>query len=378
MNQPYNWKELERHPLSGEYKDIQGWAWQDFLEGLKQHGVLNERKITLYEGMILDGWQLQRACLELNKMPLYQELPQGVGPEEFVAAMNDNRRHESEASLQARRKKRMERVAQARLQGQPFSQIAEQAGVSEKTVRDDFEAHQGAQAQASNEENGEGVQEAQATPQEPEKVPEKITGKDGKSYSAKKPKKVKQVCKRCQKTPVKGCQYCEDMNRKAKRGSGKKGQGKAKPKQEASQEDGPKDCFGTVLPKRCRDKVLDPWVGETLDFLTQWSTKFLEKRLATGMSKRKKQLPFFNAQGFSDGVGFIGQYLDQLIAHLKDCRPEAVCPRCKGGGCGDCLQAGVVPRKLHAKIKAKMKEGPAQGNNGEQGEEAEQGQEAKS
>jgi hypothetical protein len=361
MNQPYDWKSLERHPLSAEYKDLTGWAWEDFLEGLKEHGIVNERRVTLYQGMILDGWQLQRACVELNRRPLYQELPEGISPEDYVAAQNEYRRHESEEALKARRKKRIERVAQARAQGQTFSQIAEQAGVGESTVRRDAqESQEGGQA-GGQADGQEGAQEA----------PQTVTGKDGKTYAASKPKKERILCNRCQKTPVKGCIYCRDMNRKKKKGQGKKA-GRPKKGQEVKEveEDGPKDCFGTLVPKRCRDRLQDPWAQESIDFLASWSTKFRDQRLASGMNKRRKQLPFFNAQDFIDGVGFIGTYLDKLLDHLKDFRVEAVCPVCEGAGCEHCHQAGLVPRKLHPKLKKKMKEA-AKETKKEQGQEQE-------
>ncbi len=138
MQAPRTWKKFSRHPLSAEYADIAGEPWTAFVEDVRKHGILNKRKITLYEGKVLDGWQLQRACVEANVRPEYQNLPKGVTPEEFVRIVNDRRRHESNEQALCRAVLRRERVAAAREQGESIRTIAEKEGVSHKTIQNDL------------------------------------------------------------------------------------------------------------------------------------------------------------------------------------------------------------------------------------------------
>ena len=58
MSLPTNWeqiKQLERHPLSKEYSDITGPAREQMLATLKNWGIVNDRKITIHDGKVLDG-----------------------------------------------------------------------------------------------------------------------------------------------------------------------------------------------------------------------------------------------------------------------------------------------------------------------------------
>ncbi len=73
------------------------------------------------------------------------------------------------------------------------------------------------------------------------------------------------------------------------------------------------------------------------------------------MNKRAKHYPFFEAKDFVDGYGFATNYIDDLIAHLRDKRPAGVCPCCEGAGCGECRNSGLVPRDLYKTLKAKAK-----------------------
>jgi hypothetical protein len=140
MNGPRNWKTLERHPLSADYVNIDGPAWDAFVGSLRVNGILNDRRITLYEGKVLDGWQLLRGCIEADITPKFQQLPEGVDPETFVEVMNDRRRHEDAETLRRRAQARRERVAAARAEGMSQRAIAEQEGVSQTQVQRDLGA----------------------------------------------------------------------------------------------------------------------------------------------------------------------------------------------------------------------------------------------
>jgi hypothetical protein len=184
MNAPKDWKSLERHPLSAEYVNIDGPEWEQFVASLRVNGIVGDRRITLYEGKVLDGFQLLRACIEADIKPNFQQLSDGIAPETFVEIMNDRRRHEDAETMRKRAHARRERVAAARSEGQSTWAIAEAEGVSQKTIRNDLEAL-----------TAEGTQCSTEYPTQLAPPDGQITGKDGKKRSAnrktKKPKKAK-------------------------------------------------------------------------------------------------------------------------------------------------------------------------------------------
>lgn len=312
-----DWRKYERHPLSGDYEDIDGPVWDRLVQSLEQHGYRRGRKIVLYEGKILDGWQLYRACLAAKVEPKFQELPKGYTPEEFVEESNDLRRHESPARAAKRIAERRERIAARVAAGESVRSAAKAEGVSATQARRDA---------------------ASAPPGARNGQPSANGGKQ------------RVLCTRCQRcertgqTRPQNCPECRDLNRTGK---------KKKKKTGAKTEDAPApvDAFGNELPQRCRAAYADPWIQQAFDLLALTQEKLLNARLADGMSKRAKHYPFFVPKDFIDGMGFVTNYLDQLIDHLKVNRPAGVCPSCEGKGCGDCRMAGLVPRKIYAELK---------------------------
>lgn len=158
-----DWRTYERHSISAEYPDIKGKAWDDFVENMTKRKV-RKRTITLFEGKILDGWQLQRACLLLGFQPKYEPLPDGEDPRSYVREANECRRHESAEAMQLHRDQRIAREAQARRDGKTMREIAEQEGVSQMQVSRD-------------------LAEAVLTGVTTEPETGTITGQDGKSYT---------------------------------------------------------------------------------------------------------------------------------------------------------------------------------------------------
>jgi hypothetical protein len=167
---PIPWKELERHELSGEYVNIDGPAWDEFVGSLRLHGILNDRRITLYEGQVLDGWQLLRGCIEADVKPKFQELPEGITPEAFVEIVNDRRRHEDAETTRKRAQARRQRVAEARAAGKSERNIAAQENVSRAQVRADLKEIAGGQGCPPDPPDG------------------KVTGLDHKKQAARKKK----------------------------------------------------------------------------------------------------------------------------------------------------------------------------------------------
>ena len=201
MSAPRQWRKLKRHPLSAQYADIKGRAWTKFVENLRARGNVQQRKIMLYEGQIIDGWQFHRAHVEIGRPGDYRmlRLPKGVTAEEWVESVNDDRRHETQEAAMARAEERRKRVAEARAEGQSTRTIAEAEGISPSQVQRDLETASGVPG---------------GTPEPPDG---KIVGRDGRKQAASK---TKLLCERCQRNApgfgVPGCQACEVARREAK------------------------------------------------------------------------------------------------------------------------------------------------------------------
>jgi hypothetical protein len=194
--QPKAWKTLERHPLSSEYDDIPSIMFKAMIDGVRQFGIVG-REIILHEGKVLDGWQLLRACIEADVKPEFAPLPKGVSAEEYVQLKNDVRRHETMPKAMARIEARRERITKAREEGKSIRTIAEEEGVSPKTIRNDLAS------------GGEGY------PPEPAKTLEKVQGRDGKSYPSTQPALR---CDRCTRigSNIPNCPKCLELRGKKK------------------------------------------------------------------------------------------------------------------------------------------------------------------
>jgi hypothetical protein len=137
---PKNWKKLERHPLSAEYRDITGRAWDRFVSNLRENGLVGRRPVVIHDGKVLDGWQLLRGCVEAGIKPEFAHLPEGTDPQTFVETANDHRRHETQEAAVKRIEDRRERVAASRRQGKSIRIIADEEGVGVGTVQRDLDA----------------------------------------------------------------------------------------------------------------------------------------------------------------------------------------------------------------------------------------------
>lgn len=188
-----DWTQLERHPLSAEYEDWSSDLRELVTEKIRKRGKWTGRgKITLHEGMVLDGWQRLQCCVVAGVQPPFDELGSDEDAREFVAMMNDDRRHETPEKIMARAAKRRERVAESVRQGKSERQIAKEQQVSSGQVHRDKVAS-GASGEA------------------PEPPSGKVKGSDGKEYPASK----SVFCPRCQRVgPIKGCEACKEVRGK--------------------------------------------------------------------------------------------------------------------------------------------------------------------
>lgn len=79
-----------QHPLSAAFPAMQAAEYQALLDSIETIGVQNP--ITLFDGMVLDGWHRYSAANERDMVCPTVELGD-VDPVDFVKAQNENRRH---------------------------------------------------------------------------------------------------------------------------------------------------------------------------------------------------------------------------------------------------------------------------------------------
>lgn len=189
MSEQPEWKQLERHPLSAEYADLPDAVFRQMVEAIRRHGII-DRSVTLHEGMILDGWQFHRACIEAGVRPDYVDVADLlIAPEVYVAIKNDLRRHETPQQAERRIAARRQRVADARAEGKSLRAIAETEGIDPKQVRRDLESVEKASGvDMSTPDPTEPESDQPPAPPEakpaakPKTEPPTVTGRDGKVY----------------------------------------------------------------------------------------------------------------------------------------------------------------------------------------------------
>lgn len=89
--------QYQQHPLSAAFPAMSEEEFQTLKASIEEIGVQNS--ITLFEGMVLDGWNRYRAAHEALMSCPSVELAEGVDPRDFVLAQNKARRHVTQAQL---------------------------------------------------------------------------------------------------------------------------------------------------------------------------------------------------------------------------------------------------------------------------------------
>lgn len=316
-----DWKTVERHALSAEYEDMEGQEWKDMCDNLQSVGIINGRKIIIFEGKVLDGWQLLRVCREFEIEPQFEDKPAGISPDKYVEIVNDCRRKKESAKTVAKRaEQRRLRVAAMHANGHSTRAIADAEKVSQTTVQNDL-------ATTSVE---QGVQlESEEVKQVTETSNGKVTGTDGKTYSASKP--PKQLCVGCERRQRKGQELpkaCPDC--KLLRGPAKKAEATPKAtKDDAASEDesiednikrvnGQIESFCRGLMKYVEDNLPDdPWLRD-------------QDRLEMARNK------------FKNGCDT-----------LRSAKCFAACPLCNSDGCDDCRGTGRVTKMKYEMVVTK-------------------------
>ena len=128
----------EFHPLADEYPMLTGWVYEKLKADLKENGQIN--RIALWQCKILDGRNRYKALMELDIEPVFKEMKFKSDEEAraWVRSMNDRRRHESLDVVKAR-SERKAKVAELRKEGKSTRAIAEEVGVSQKTIVQDIQ-----------------------------------------------------------------------------------------------------------------------------------------------------------------------------------------------------------------------------------------------
>lgn len=86
-----------QHPLSSAFPAMTDNEFKELRNSIEVNGVLNP--ITIYEGMVIDGWHRYKAANEANVDCPETELDEWIDPKDFVLAQNKNRRHITAAQL---------------------------------------------------------------------------------------------------------------------------------------------------------------------------------------------------------------------------------------------------------------------------------------
>ena len=89
--------QLTQHPLSAAFPAMNAEDFQSLKDSIEQIGVQNP--ITLFEGMVLDGWHRYSAANEVFMPCPSVELDAIVDPRSFVLAQNKARRHVTQSQL---------------------------------------------------------------------------------------------------------------------------------------------------------------------------------------------------------------------------------------------------------------------------------------
>jgi len=177
---------LEFHPLSESYPLMSESELEVLVVDMQKDGFDPRFPIVLYEGKILAGRDRYRASQRAGVSPRVVPLAPGEDAKRFVERENENRKHFTQEFLAKKREERIERIAQARADGESTRTIAEREGVSQPQVLRDLASGDTPVSPETQKTQGKGHVEGAEKP----KNDQKVKGKDGKTYPAKKPKKV--------------------------------------------------------------------------------------------------------------------------------------------------------------------------------------------
>lgn len=127
-----------RHPLSAAFPTMDEPEQSALTADIEQHGQRDP--ITIYDGMVLDGWHRYLSCYFLQRECLETDLPDDVDPVAFVMSHNLHRRHltGSQRAIAVVSCNEWASVGKPKANVEPGStlrEMAKTADVSEKTIQ---------------------------------------------------------------------------------------------------------------------------------------------------------------------------------------------------------------------------------------------------
>ena len=137
---------LKRHPLSAAFPDMPEDEVAALVEDIRQNGLL--QPVVIHDEMVLDGWHRYRASIEAGVEPAFTEFD-GADPVAFVLSLNMHRRHltgsqraAAVVACTAWAPAHRPEKAPTGLGVTTAKEMAEEAGVSEETIRQAKRAHE--------------------------------------------------------------------------------------------------------------------------------------------------------------------------------------------------------------------------------------------
>lgn len=133
--------DLKQHPLSAAFPGMTETDHAALTADILAYG--QREPITMFEGMILDGWHRYQSCIQIKEKPAFKALDADIDPVAFVKSHNLHRRHLS-GSQRAIAVVACSRWAQSgrpsAINREPSSpltktQMAKEADVSTKTIQ---------------------------------------------------------------------------------------------------------------------------------------------------------------------------------------------------------------------------------------------------
>jgi hypothetical protein len=327
------------HDLANQWPLMEGGEFAAFKESIRKD-IKIRVPVVLLDGKILDGRNRQRVAQELG-MPLPVRdfnLEIDGAPEEFVIAMNDDRRHEGPDVVAKRRRERQLRVAAKREKGESTRAIAKEEGISQTQVCKDLESQVNTGRSPEN-----GTVESQVSRGDsPEKT---VTGLDRKKYPKKKSVAAK-------KAAAEGAAAARADNKAA-----------------ASADDA--DVAEDAGPEELADENGVPLPDRAVEAF-RWVRNINNVILALRRIKKVVNEIGQTPAGRCLHAVSVGAQIAAAAGALKGGRPAFVCPYCKGKDveCRACDSSGWVTALVYdqspeqqelkakkAKAKAKAKGG---------------------
>jgi hypothetical protein len=274
---------------------------------MRRSGFLPQYPIIIYQGKILDGRNRQKAATLAGVEPAYAPLPEGVDPAEFVAQANDHRRHED---AEARRARRVARVADRRRRGESLRHIAQGEGISKAQVEKDL-ARAGRQGGQLSTPWTVGVDHGEPARLSPPGTvgPEggRVRGRDGRTRTA---------------SPRRGA---------APGGARRRGPGAAESPEDRDARlaaQAVRDALGHEVPKGLRDTFADTFLDDAVRSV---------KHVLAHVRANQSLYPYLLMAKVFDLGEKLADVLDSAV-------PYAVHQACGGKGCKHCRNVGFLSR----------------------------------